>query len=881
MRFASLRHQVEGLPSGRQFAMTWEIPDNFGGLTKAMLQRSNAFATLAGAPVAILTFSLQTNLDDVRADLRARGLLSDGVTLHNLWEDIRALPDDILREAQFDPRMSQPHEFGSAGSDPLHSDGVELARVHRTEDRPDTASVQILRTDGTVVASQAWKRMGTGAPLCEFGDHVLETALYARDGSFIGGWNGSWGLWKFWVDLTVGDSDSYAIVDSSVIADFMAHRGPGGATSLYLFHNNHLARRREPPYASLDRRRRYVSEHHANFDANIFLTDTQRLDFDKLLGGVDNSHTVPNIVTGGSAPSRTDRQAGRAVVLARFGPQKRLDHALRAISAAAASHPELHLDLYGHGPREEELRALATELGGPIAFHGYTESPALEFARSSFSLLTSTHEGLGLSVIESMAAGCVPLAYDVPYGPSDIITHGVDGFLVPAGNHRAMAKQIGEFLALDPRTVSKLRKAGRQRAADFAAKPIIAMWSDAMRAARQRQAASTTPPSTHEALSEQELSAAATRFIATTAHAELIDATWSDGDRLRMTVGVHLSGTQVQSTLQDHDVAARLIHRPTGASSPIPLSFPAGFDRPQDPPGSRYVALDIDVSNISSNLDHTVLLGLTCNGVPLWDVIRTRRRLRGSLAFPEASRHRPVLVFDKSRGVELATASPKATATASTDGNDVTLTVESLVAGAIENVQAVGLKGAPTIEADRVSTAVYRLHLPPSGTWEVHATIDGTPRFVAWGASSEELHSSTNPLAPVQLGSSPRGYLRLESSPSRIAVTGLGEDLTTQIFVESTESPVGIVAVSVSDTESVVPALAVSDGHVALDLCGLPEGTYALCSAGNPGSSLPIVDEVQDLLPRSTTREDRVFTARRDVRKNALIVDVRSASDRP
>ena len=32
-------------------------------------------------------------------------------------------------------------------------------------------------------------------------------------------------------------------------------------------------------------------------------------------------------------------------------------------------------------------------------------------------------------LVESMASGCIPIAYDIDYGPSDIITDGVDGFL--------------------------------------------------------------------------------------------------------------------------------------------------------------------------------------------------------------------------------------------------------------------------------------------------------------------------------------------------------------------------------------------------------------------------------------------------------------------
>jgi len=876
MRLRRSQRPVAGLPDGHQFALTWEIPDNFGGLTKAMLQRSSAFAESGGTPVSILTFSLQADLDDVRAELRTRGLLREGVTIHNMWEDLRTLPDDMLRKADVDPQFTEPRESGSDGGESLVSEGAEFARVFRDAGPDGMTRVEVLRTDGTVVATQLWTRVGTDNSLCEFGDVVLETALWARDGSFIGGWDGSWGLWKFWVGLAMADPDSYAVLDSSVIADFMAHLGSGGATTIYLFHNNHLGRRREPPYAPLNPWRRYVSEHHTNFNANVFLTDNQRLDFGKLLGDVDNGYTVPNIVAGVATPPRAKRVDGRGVVLARFTQQKRLDHALRAIATASASHPGLHLDLYGSGPREEELRSLAADLGAPTTFRGYTDSPAMEFARSSFSLLTSTHEGLGLSVIESMAAGCVPLAYDIPYGPSDIITHGVDGFLVPAGNHRAMAKQIGEFLDLDPRAVSKMRDAGRKRSQDFSPEPIIGMWGEAMRAARQREVPLALPASP-ETLSAQEKRAAATRFLATTLHAELVDTSWQDDTRLRMTVRIHLSGDNATKDSLERDVVGKLIHRPSGEARPVPLSYSADLVRPQDPPGSRYVVLDIDVSDISGELDHTVLLAMACEGDLVWDVIRTRRRLQEWLAFPAASTSRPVVVFDNNRGIELATAAPMVAATATADGNDVTLHIQSLIGGTVENVRAVGRKGAPTVESERISRGVFGLHLPPSGTWEVRATVDDIPRLVAWATGAEELHAASDPLEPVSISSTPRGYIRLASSPTRAAITDLGEDVASGILVESTDAPVGIVAVSPSGGEHAVPTLAAAEGRFGLDLSGLPEGTFTLHSAN--GSGLPIASEIQDRLPRSTTRGQFVFTARRAPRKNALVVDVSNAYD--
>jgi glycosyltransferase involved in cell wall biosynthesis len=79
-----------------------------------------------------------------------------------------------------------------------------------------------------------------------------------------------------------------------------------------------------------------------------------------------------------------------------------------------------------------------------------------------------TAEHFGMSIVEAMSAGCVPLSFNSG-GPREIITDGVDGFLygspgglvtltqqLLAADHRAMRERVGQQAAL--------------RAADFSVK---------------------------------------------------------------------------------------------------------------------------------------------------------------------------------------------------------------------------------------------------------------------------------------------------------------------------------------------------------------------------------------------------------------------------
>ena len=59
--------------------------------------------------------------------------------------------------------------------------------------------------------------------------------------------------------------------------------------------------------------------------------------------------------------------------------------------------------------------------------------------------MTSRFEGFGLVLLEAMSFGLAPAAFDCDFGPREIITEGVDGFLVPVGDIDRMAERI-EYL---------------------------------------------------------------------------------------------------------------------------------------------------------------------------------------------------------------------------------------------------------------------------------------------------------------------------------------------------------------------------------------------------------------------------------------------------
>lgn len=436
--------------------LTWSIPDNFGGMTSALLHRSRAFVRLAGRPVDILTFDARTDYAVVERDLRDRGELIDGMALVNLWDWFRIHP---LPESAAGSLTLERHAFT-----PLEPHGLVATRL--AADGVTVLQVDYRRPDGTLLATDRrdCRQQGT------LGGRSI--VLCDERGNPVRSWGRVWAFYRFWLDLVRERRPSFLLVDSKTVANFAGTYRRKRAVTMHVVHNSHLQG------GLLRASRRAVFENLTDFDSVVLLTERQRDDVRALLGHGTPIAVIPNGREVG-APVRLQREVSRGVVLASLTTRKRVQHAIRASMAAGAS-----LDVFGDGEQRAALEAIA---GPTVRFHGHVPDARAQLADASFLLLTATAEGLPLSLVEAMAAGCLPIAYDVDYGPADLIVDGRTGFLVPAGDEAALVAAIERLLALPPRTVTRMRRAAVRAAAAYSDVSVTRAWAREMRAAELRK----------------------------------------------------------------------------------------------------------------------------------------------------------------------------------------------------------------------------------------------------------------------------------------------------------------------------------------------------------------------------------------------------------
>jgi glycosyltransferase involved in cell wall biosynthesis len=145
--------------------------------------------------------------------------------------------------------------------------------------------------------------------------------------------------------------------------------------------------------------------------------------------------------------------------------QKGQDIALRLVRRLADAHPDrpFRYVMVGEGESHAKLQAQVDELGlrDRVIFGGYTDRPWEAHAAMDVFLMPSRFEGIGLSLLEAMACGAVPVAFGVG-GVRDVITRPELGWLVPANDEEGFYRGMEAALQASPAERSAMAAAGRR-----------------------------------------------------------------------------------------------------------------------------------------------------------------------------------------------------------------------------------------------------------------------------------------------------------------------------------------------------------------------------------------------------------------------------------
>lgn len=216
----------------------------------------------------------------------------------------------------------------------------------------------------------------------------------------------------------------------------------------------------------------YILKHIRKADCIITLTHNDAAFFKKHNNNVE---VIPNILTINPIKVK-DYNIKNVIAAGRYSYQKGFDMLIKAWSIVALQHNDWSLNIWGNGDFTE-YKALAEKLGvhDSIFFNHATTNIAKEFSNSSIFVLSSRYEGFGLVLTEAMSCGLPCIAFDCPYGPSEIIKNNIDGILVKNQDINQLASELSNMMD----NVAKRKEIGEQAAINvqrFSATNIMKTW---------------------------------------------------------------------------------------------------------------------------------------------------------------------------------------------------------------------------------------------------------------------------------------------------------------------------------------------------------------------------------------------------------------------
>ena len=160
--------------------------------------------------------------------------------------------------------------------------------------------------------------------------------------------------------------------------------------------------------------------------------------------------------------------------------QKRISDLVGLAALLNRQQTDFLLDIYGAGRDQGYLRSLITKLpeaaAQRITCHGQVDFDEMGscYRKADLSILVSEYEGTSISMLESMAHGCVPLVTRVS-GTAEIIDNGVNGYCFEVGEISAMSQTITN-LGKSRQELSRLGANARQTVGEMSGTSDYVSW---------------------------------------------------------------------------------------------------------------------------------------------------------------------------------------------------------------------------------------------------------------------------------------------------------------------------------------------------------------------------------------------------------------------
>jgi glycosyltransferase involved in cell wall biosynthesis len=281
----------------------------------------------------------------------------------------------------------------------------------------------------------------------------------------------------YWLELICKENlPATLIADPWRASHIVANVALNGVTKILTMHSNHL----NPPYrfgAAVKASSMEVLDNLKCCHALVVLTKAQHRDLEQEYGYNPKIKVIGNPLTNFIDLGEVIRDPNLAVIVSRFDALKGIPRIVNNFKRVVELVPAARLEIWGAGADEQEIHDAISESGlaSSVTVKGYSPNPSQQFRRARMSLAASEHEGFGLSFMESLSVGTPVISFRTNYGPEEIITHGIDGFVVDTDEQ--FVQHVSKLFH-SPELFLSMNEAGPKNMQRFAHHHLASLWQD-------------------------------------------------------------------------------------------------------------------------------------------------------------------------------------------------------------------------------------------------------------------------------------------------------------------------------------------------------------------------------------------------------------------
>lgn len=223
-------------------------------------------------------------------------------------------------------------------------------------------------------------------------------------------------------------------------------------------------------------------------DKVVLLSDKYRDEITRFTGWSDFSSftAISNPLTINRPSSINTNKKKTVLHVGLLSKQKRQDLLLEIWKRVEENRPEWSLKIIGDGPLYTKLTEKAHVLQlQRVEFLGF-QSPQPYYDEASLFCLTSGYEGFGLVLVESMAYGCIPMAFNSWDVAADIIDSGINGVLIPPFDVDSYTQQLLHLMDDETRREDMARQA-MEKSHAFDSDRISRSWGNLLEGLEQNK----------------------------------------------------------------------------------------------------------------------------------------------------------------------------------------------------------------------------------------------------------------------------------------------------------------------------------------------------------------------------------------------------------